>query len=68
VGEIPRPEGAYAALNHKGAQATHQLAGAPLFALILLLYFVLPALIAFGVSEAMRRMGWIKPGQMKLDL
>ena len=41
---------------------------APLFALILLMYFVLPALIALGVSEGMRKLGWIKPGQMKLDL
>jgi uncharacterized membrane protein len=41
---------------------------APLFALIFFLYFMLPALIALGVSEGMRMLGWIKPGQMKLDL
>jgi uncharacterized membrane protein len=41
---------------------------APLLALILFLYFMLPALIALGVCEGMRRAGWIKPGQMKLDL
>jgi len=35
---------------------------------ILLLQFILPALIAFVVSEFMRKKGWIKPGDMKLDL
>jgi len=45
-----------------------ELSTAPLFALILLMYFALPALIALGVSEGMRKLGWIKHGQMKLDL
>ncbi|MDR1624985.1 MAG: PTS sugar transporter subunit IIC [Spirochaetia bacterium] len=35
---------------------------------ILLLYFFLPAAIALAISEFMRKSGWIKPGQMKLDL
>ena len=39
-----------------------------LFAMIFLLYFFLPALIALSVSEGMRKLGWIKHGQMKLDL
>jgi uncharacterized membrane protein len=39
-----------------------------LLALILFLYFLLPALIALAVSEGMRKAGWIKPGQMKLEL
>jgi uncharacterized membrane protein len=39
-----------------------------LLGLILFLYFILPALIALVVSEFMRKSGWIKPGQMKLDL
>jgi uncharacterized membrane protein len=39
-----------------------------LLILILLVCFILPALIALGVSELMRRLGWIKAGQMKLDL
>jgi uncharacterized membrane protein len=39
-----------------------------LLLLILLVCFVLPALIALGVSELMRKAGWIKPGEMKLDL
>jgi uncharacterized membrane protein len=39
-----------------------------LLLLILFLHFALPALIALGVCEAMRGFGWIKAGQMKLDL
>jgi uncharacterized membrane protein len=39
-----------------------------LLGLILLLYFFLPALIAFCVSRIMRKLGWIQPGQMKLEL
>ncbi len=36
--------------------------------LILLLHFILPALISLAVSEFMRKKGWIKDGDMKLDL
>lgn len=35
---------------------------------ILLLYFILPAIIAFIISELMRSRGWIKDGDMKLDV
>lgn len=35
---------------------------------ILLMYFVLPAVISLVVGEAMRKAGWIKPGYMKLDI
>ncbi|MFA5449994.1 MAG: PTS sugar transporter subunit IIC [Clostridia bacterium] len=35
---------------------------------IVLLFFVLPALISFGVSELLRKIGWIKPGDQKLPL
>lgn len=35
---------------------------------ILLLYFILPAAITFGISELMRSKGWIKDGDMKLDV
>ncbi len=34
---------------------------------ICLMHFVLPAALAFGVSEAMRKIGWIKKGDMRLD-
>ena len=36
--------------------------------LIALMQFVLPALIALGVSEGMRKAGWIKKGDMKLGV
>lgn len=35
---------------------------------ILVMYFILPAAISLGVSEAMRKLGWIKSGDMKLDV
>lgn len=35
---------------------------------IVLLMFVLPALISWGVSELLRKVGWIKDGDMKLQL
>ena len=31
-------------------------------------YFILPALIALGVSELMRKKNWIRPGDMKIEL
>ena len=34
---------------------------------VLALHVVLPALIAFGTSELMRRLGWIKKDDMLLD-
>lgn len=37
------------------------------FVLILLMHFILPGLIAFIVSEWMRKKGLIKPGDMKLN-
>ena len=35
---------------------------------ILLMHVAAPAIIALGVSELMRKMGWIKTGDMKLDV
>ncbi len=35
---------------------------------ILILHFIAPAVLSLGISEFMRRRGWIKPGDMKLDL
>ncbi len=42
--------------------------GPLLFVQILFLHVLLPALIAWLVSVFMRKKGWIKPGQMKLEL
>ncbi len=36
------------------------------FILIIMMHFILPALISLGVSEAMRKKGFIKNGDMKL--
>lgn len=36
------------------------------FVLILFMHFIFPALISYGVSEWMRKRGWIKNGDMKL--
>lgn len=35
---------------------------------IIVLHFVLPALLAFGISEFMRKKGWIQDGDMKLNV
>ena len=35
---------------------------------ILVMHFILPAVIALGVSEAMRKLGLIKKGDMRLDV
>jgi len=35
---------------------------------ILLLHFILPAVLTLGISEFMRNKGWIKFGDMKLDV
>lgn len=41
---------------------------AALLVKIVLLHFVFPGAIALGVSEFMRKRGWIKEGDMKLDV
>ena len=35
---------------------------------ILILHFVLPAILALGISEFMRKKGWILDGDMKLNV
>lgn len=35
---------------------------------IILMCFVLPLLLSLSISECMRKLGWIKQGQMRLDL
>lgn len=42
--------------------------GGMVFGVIILMYFVLPAIISLAVSELMRKMKWIKFGDMKLDI
>lgn len=35
---------------------------------VILLHFILPVVLTLGISEFMRKKGWIKPGDMKLDI
>lgn len=35
---------------------------------IALLMFIIPAIVSFAVSELLRKINWIKPGDMKLEL
>lgn len=39
----------------------------PTILMILLMHFILPAVITLGISEFMRKRGWIKSGDMKLE-
>ena len=34
---------------------------------ILLMHFILPAVVALGIAECMRKLGWIKNGDMRLS-
>jgi len=36
------------------------------YSTVVAFHFILPALLALAFSEAMRRLGWIKPGDLKL--
>ena len=35
---------------------------------IVVLHFILPAILSLGISEFMRKFGWIKDGDMKLNV
>ena len=45
-----------------------QTPGIPQWIGLILICFLLPALICLGLSELMRRLGWIKEGDLKLNL
>ena len=53
-----------------GAWASMQLSMPPLkiVGLILLMHFILPALLVFLISELLRKLGWIRLGDMQLTL
>lgn len=40
----------------------------PTLVMIVAMHFVLPAILSLAISEFMRKKGWIKPGDMKLDI
>lgn len=56
------PISTYASMTEAGA------APMPLLISIICLYFIAPAVISLSINLLMKRMGWIKPGDMKLDL
>lgn len=51
-----------------GAMTQNGMEALPAIALILLMHFVLPAVITLLVSEFMRKKGWIKRGDMLLNV
>ncbi len=51
---------AFSAMTDNGTGAVAALL------IILLMHFVAPALVSLGISEAMRKMKWIRPGDMRL--
>lgn len=51
---------AFNAMTENGTAAVSALL------IILLMHFVAPALVSLGISEGMRKMKWIRPGDMKL--
>ncbi|MCR5793517.1 MAG: PTS sugar transporter subunit IIC [Lachnospiraceae bacterium] len=40
----------------------------PTLIMIAVMHFILPGVLAFAISEAMRKLNWIKSGDMKLDV
>ncbi|PSW05402.1 PTS transporter subunit IIC [Photobacterium lipolyticum] len=42
--------------------------GSEIYLVIFLMHIVLPALLTFGIAEIMRKAGWIKPGDLTLNL
>jgi uncharacterized membrane protein len=51
-----------------GQFATIEVMGTGSLPLIIILHFIAPAVITLLISEFMRKKGWIKPGDMKLDV
>lgn len=51
-----------------GSMVAEGMSGATAIGLIVVMHFVLPGLISLGVSEFMRKMGWIAEGDMKLEV
>lgn len=51
-----------------GSMVADGMSAAMAIGLIVVMHFVLPGLISLGVSEIMRKMGWIVEGDMKLEV
>lgn len=55
------PLAAFADMREAGAAA------GPLIMKIMILYFILPAVLSLLVHMAMKKFGWVKPGDMKIE-
>lgn len=55
------PFAAFATMSDAGASA------GPLVTKIICLYFIAPALISLAIHYVMKALGWVKPGDMKLN-
>ena len=55
------PLAAFATMSEAGAAA------GPLVTKIVCLYFIAPALISLAIHYALKTLGWVKPGDMKLN-
>jgi uncharacterized membrane protein len=55
------PFAAFATMSDAGASA------GPLVTKIICLYFIAPALISLAIHYTMKALGWVKPGDMKLN-
>ena len=51
-----------------GAMTANGMSNGAALGLIALMHFVLPALVTLAISEIMRKIGWIKDGDMKLHI
>lgn len=51
-----------------GSMVSDGMSSLAAIGLIVLMHFVLPGIISLGVSELMRKIGWIKSGDMKLEV
>lgn len=51
-----------------GAMAEAGMAPAVIALQLILMHFVLPAVLTLAFSEGMRKLGWIRPGDLKLDV
>lgn len=51
-----------------GSMVADGMSSAAALGLIVVMHFVLPGLISLGVSQLMRKLGWINDGDMKLEV
>ena len=60
--------GAFAQINAYQTMVSQGISPGIVLLEIILMHIVIPAILALGISEFMRKKGWIKTGDMKLDI